>query len=87
MRIGGATVMISTPHPTGLAEDEYHRLLETDPEARRLRWRRMVRVAEVFARGDVRHRDHKTIHLDGWHRVYMNRERFAAHARQIAFLD
>jgi len=26
-------------------------------------------------------------HLDGWHRVYMNRERFAKHARQIAFLD
>lgn len=50
-------------------------------------WRRMVRDAQVYARGDVRHRDHKTIHLDGWHRVYMNRERFAKHARQIAFLD
>ena len=41
----------------------------------------------MVSSGDVRHRDHKTIHLDGWHRVYMNRERFAKHARQIAFLD
>jgi len=37
---------------------------------RRMSWRRMVRDAQVYARGDVRHRDHKTIHLDGWHRVY-----------------
>jgi len=27
------------------------------------------------------------IDLDGWHRVYMNRERIARHAQQIAFLD
>jgi hypothetical protein len=32
-------------------------------------------------------RDHKTIDLAGWHRVYMNRERFARHAPQIAFLN
>ena len=66
---------------------EYNRLIDTDPKARRMSWRRMVRDAQVYARGDVRHRDHKTIHLDGWHHVYMNRERFAKHARQIAFLD
>jgi hypothetical protein len=38
-------------------------------------------------RGKVRHPDHRTICLDGWHRVYMNRERFAPHVKQIAFLD
>jgi hypothetical protein len=27
------------------------------------------------------------VRLDGWHRVYMNRERLARHAPQIAFLD
>jgi hypothetical protein len=48
---------------------------------------RMVRDAEVFARGRVRHSDHKTIRPEGWHRVYLNRERFARHATQIAFLD
>jgi hypothetical protein len=50
-------------------------------------WRSMTRDAEVYARGEVRHKDHKTIDLCGWHRVYMNRERFARHAPQIAFLD
>jgi hypothetical protein len=47
----------------------------------------MVRDAEVYARGEIRHRDHKAIDLWCWHRVYMNRERFAKHAPQIAFLD
>jgi len=47
----------------------------------------MTRDAEVYARGEVRHRDRKTINLDGWHRVYRNRERFARHAPQIAFMD
>ena len=87
MRSSGTAVMVSSAYPTGLTEPEYKRLIDTDPKARRMSWRRMVRDAEVYARGDVRHRDHKTIHLDGWHRVYMNRERFAKHARQIAFLD
>jgi len=86
-RRSGVMVMVSSAHPSGITEPEYNRLIDRDPAARRMKWRRMVRDAEVYARGSVRHRDHKTIHLDGWHRVYLNRERFAAHARQIAFLD
>lgn len=87
MRRAGVTVMVCPAYPTGIAEPEYNRLIVSDPEAKRMNWRRMVRDAEVFARGVVRHRDHKTIHLDGWHRVYMNRERFARNSLQIAFLD
>jgi hypothetical protein len=87
MRCAGVTVMVCPAYPTGLTEPEYHRLIARDPKARDLRWQRMVRDAEVYARGTVHHRDHKTIHLDVWHRVYMNRERFAKHAKQIAFLD
>jgi hypothetical protein len=87
MRRSGVTVMVSSAYPTGITEPEYNRLIDTDPKARRMSWQRMTRDALVYARGDVRHRDHKTIHLDEWHRVYMNRERFATHARQIAFLD
>jgi len=87
MRRFGVTVMVTQAYPNGITEPEYNRLIDTNPRARRMSWRRMVRDAQVYARGDVRHRDHKTIHLDGWHRVYMNRERFARHARQIAFLD
>jgi hypothetical protein len=87
MRHGGTTVMVSSEYPTGISPERYERLISAEPAARSLSWRSMTRDAEVYARGEVRHRDHRTVRLDGWHRVYMNRERFAAHARQIAFLD
>jgi hypothetical protein len=87
MRRGGQTVMVSSGYPGGISLAKYERLISVSPKARSLMWRRMTRDAEVYARGKVRHRDHKTIHLDGWHRVYMNRERLARHAPQIAFLD
>jgi hypothetical protein len=90
MRHSGVSVMVSSYHLTGITESEYNRLIKADPaarrdpDARRLSWHRLIRDAQAYARGDVRHPDHKTIHLDGWHRVYMNRERFAKHARQIS---
>lgn len=86
-RRGGEMVFVSRQHPTGISLGQYQQLLATNPKAAGWAWRRMTRDAEVFARGDVRHRDHKTVTLDGWHRVYMNRERLARHAPQIAFLD
>jgi hypothetical protein len=87
LRRGGVTVMVCAEYPTGISPARYERLISTDPKARSMAWRRMTRDADVYARGEVRHPDHKTIDLDGWHRVYMNRERFARHAPQIAFLD
>jgi len=87
MRRGGVTVMVCRQNPTGIGLAEHERLIATNRDASGFAWRRMTRDAEVYARGEVRHRDHKTIDLVGWHRVYMNRERFARHAPQIAFLD
>lgn len=87
MRRGGVTVMVCRQYPTGVSLAEYDRLIATNQNATGFAWRRMTRDAEVYARGEVRHKDHKTIDLCGWHRVYMNRERFARHAPQIAFLD
>ena len=87
MRRGGVAVMVCGQYPAGVTLDVYQRLIATDPKAPSLMWRSMTRDAEVYVRGEVRHRDHKTIDLDGWHRVYMNRERLARHAPQIAFLD
>ena len=86
MRRGGETVMVWRQYPTGLSLEEYDRLIATNHRATSFPWRRMTRNAKVYARGEVRHRDHKTIDLAGWHRVYMNRERFARHAPQVAFL-
>ncbi len=87
MRRGGETVMVSSDYPEGISDEKYERLISAFPKVRHQPWRRMTRDADVYARGDVRHRDHKTIHLYDWHRVFMNRERFAKHATQIAFLD
>jgi hypothetical protein len=87
MRRGGVTAMISRQYPSGIGLAEYERLIATNRDATGYMWRRMTRDAEVYARGEVRHKDHRTIDLCGWHRVYMNRERFARHAPQIAFLD
>jgi hypothetical protein len=87
MRRGGDTVMVCSQYATGVSPATYEKLMATDPRAAHMSWQRMTRDAEVYARGQVRHPDHKTIHLDGWHRVHMNRERFARHAPQIAFLD
>ena len=47
----------------------------------------MTRNAEVYVRGRIRHADHRTITLHGWHRVLMNTENQARAMRNVAFLD
>lgn len=47
----------------------------------------MVRGAAVYGKGTVRHPDHATITLRGWHRVLMNTENQAQAMRHVAFLD
>ncbi len=55
--------------------------------AMRRRYRMMTRDPELFARGTVRHPDHATITLHGWHRVVMNTENRASAMRHVAFRD
>jgi hypothetical protein len=86
-RTGGQTVYVSWKYPAGLNENSYKRLIESDPEASRWNWRVLRRDAAVYARGRIRHADHKTITLVGWHRVYMNTESQAVAMRNVAFLD
>src|SRR5262249_42770672 len=86
-RRGGERVIVAEEYPLGISTARYSRLIATDPSALHRGWRGMQRAAQAYARGSVRHRDHKTVHLDGWHRIHMNREQFARHAPQIAFLD
>lgn len=67
----------------------YRELLRRDPQAQwRLGpWRAMRRDMDVYVRGTLRHADHKTIRLAGWHRVLMNTETQAAAMQNVAFLD
>jgi hypothetical protein len=83
-RHGGEVVYVSRRYPAGLPEAAFARLSE---RARAGDWEQMVRNAAVFARGAVRHRDHATIVLRGWHRVAMNTEHRAEAMRHVAFLD
>jgi len=84
-RKAGVLVYVNRLHPNGLTQAEFARLSEK--ERNKPGWSRMVRDAHVFVRGTVRHSDHKTIFLDGWHEVFMNTETRAAAMRNVAFLD
>ncbi len=65
----------------------YRRILRQDPAAKNWGWQMMLRNPEVYVRGRIRHPDHKTIELHGWHRVVMNTESQAKAMRNVAFLD
>jgi len=83
-RSGGDTVYVSAKHPTGISITQYDRLPESE---RKQGFRRMKRDATVFVRGAISHPDHKTIVLEGWHRVLMNTENRSMAMRFVVFLD
>ena len=83
-RRGGETVYVNRKHPNGLTEAGFRALSE---KAKRGSWDKMVRDAEVFAKGAIRHPDHATIVLPGWHRVLMNTEQQARAMQHVVFLD
>lgn len=86
-RTGGDEVHVCTRHPNGIAAEEYQRLLKFNPKATSWGWQVRVRNAGVYARGTVRHRDHATITLRGWHHVWMNTENTTRQKANVAFLD
>jgi hypothetical protein len=47
----------------------------------------MKRNAQVYVRGRIRHADHKSITLHGWHRILVNTENQFRAMRNAAFLD
>jgi hypothetical protein len=85
LRRGGETVWVNRRNPRGISDSAYRRL--TDAQRNSGGWTSMVRNPEVFATGTVRHPDHATIVLRGWHRVAMNTEQSARAMRHVAFLD
>jgi hypothetical protein len=83
-RIGGEVVYVCSKYPNGLTEGQYRNLLQRQPAAEKLNWRVMRRNPTVFARGKVRHPDHKTLVLPFWHQVIMSGE---TRSQNVAFLD
>jgi hypothetical protein len=86
-RTGGELVYVCGRHPSGVTESRYRSLLAGNPKARGWGWRSMRRNPGVYVRGRVRHPDHATITLTGWHRVVMNTEGRSRAMRNVAFLD
>lgn len=91
-RQGGERVYVSRYSPkaqNGLTEKEYRTLLKEKPEeARRFPWSTMVRNPQVYVKGKVTHKEHRTLDLkEIWHRVHLNTEDIAFGAKQVAFLD
>lgn len=86
-RSGGERVYVCREHPNGLTEAQYVALVRREPAKARLSWRLMRRNMAVFARGEIRHPDHRTITLPIWHRVVMNTEDRTEVKRNLAFLD
>jgi hypothetical protein len=86
-RTGGELVYVCARHPNGVTEAPYQRLLANNPKAKGWAWRTLRRNPSVHVRGRIRHADHKTVVLPGWHRVVMNTETQAKAMRNVAFLD
>jgi hypothetical protein len=86
-RSKGEAVMVCTKYPTGVSRNRYEDILKSNPTAKRWNWRMMQINASVYARGTVRHPDHKTINLDGWHQIFMNTENEAPGKQNVVFLD
>lgn len=86
-RTGGETVHVCARHPSGVTEAQYRDVLARRPAAKGWNWRVMRRNPGVYVRGRVRHADHATITLPGWHRVVMNTEGQSRAMRNVAFLD
>ena len=84
-RRGGQTVWVNSRHPSGISDARYRRL--TEKQRGSGGWTRFVRDPELFAKGAIRHPDHATVVLRGWHRVSMNTEQGARAMRHVAFLD
>lgn len=84
-RFGGETVYVSPGAPNGLTDAEYRGL--SDGERSRWSWHVMRRNPKVYVRGRVRHPDHETVLLNGWHEVFSNTEHLSHAMRNVAFLD
>jgi hypothetical protein len=88
VRTSGELVRFNRRFAGGLNEEEFRALLDREPNAGRENWRMGTRKPIAHVRGDVRHPDHRTVHLPGWHRVAPNTEDKAkASAQFMAFID
>jgi hypothetical protein len=89
-RVGGFVVWTHPQWaPEGVGEEQANKINKQHgvighPPAE---WKIRVAEATVYVRGYVKHPDHATIHLQGWHRVYANTEDRSKAGANLRFLD
>ena len=86
-RTGGEIVHVCSRHPNGVTPAKYASILGDNPKATNWNWVVMRRNPGVYVKGRIRHADHATITLRGWHQVVMNTEGQSKAMRNVAFLD
>jgi hypothetical protein len=83
-RRGGDTVYVHPQHaPGGVTRSQMVQMIPKG-QHHATGWTQMARNPEAYARGAVKHPDHATIRLSGWHRIHMNGE---VRTRNLGFLD
>ena len=83
---GGTTVWVNNMYaPNGVSIREKNKLIKE--HGNNIVFNQRTVSATVYVRGYVRHPDHKTIILPGWHKVIMNRENESAASKISVFLD
>lgn len=86
-RTGGESVYVCSRRPNGVTQSQYRKILSGNSRAKNWGWQSMRRNPGVYVRGRIRHPDHATITLQGWHQVVMNTENESRAMRNVAFLD
>lgn len=86
-RVGGTPVYVCRRYRDGVTQEHYRQLLRNDPKATKWGWRLMQRGAGVYAQGAIRHPDHQTITLPGWHSVLLSLENKSPGMARLSFLD
>jgi len=86
-REGGEVVWLSLAARQGISTREYQQMIKSNPGTRNMHWetRRVDMVA--YAKGKIKHPDHRTIELKDWHRVYQNEERRSRAMQSVRFMD
>lgn len=87
VRSGGQLVYTSSRQPGWISAEAHHRLVRRRPGAASWKWHARRINPRVFAKGEIRHPDHRTIALQEWHEVLMNTEHQSPTMRNVAFLD
>lgn len=89
-REGGETVYVHPKYaPNGMSEGEMNQFRQKMKKEKlsRVNFDIRKRNAKVYVRGDIKHGDHKTVHLPCWHRVVMNTENQSKASQFSVFLD